>query len=325
MSVTAALLEPSLDTIHKDEQNEVEHHILESWQIFDLKRDRLRNADFADFLVERGFGEQSKRLRECGSILGFWQCDGCGEPRKLQRTFCNQPKICGICARIERRKTIEEVDIYLKAIESRPRHGFHLRYITLPIKTEGYSEESLKNAIESIWVAFKKLWRNDLVAKGAGAKVFLEVGPKNGNIHLHVLFYGPWIDQSKLSARWLKYTGTSSVVDIQDGRGKTQEIVKYVCKGLKNTEGADTDFLNDLVFNSWRALHGKYRKMAYGIFRKNVLEAWIEHPVHVPPKEEPLESIGPCLVCKSDSLRYILGNVFQRGPPIRPILEVISE
>ena len=36
MTVDIGLLEPSLDTIDKNRQNEVEHHILESWQSDEL-------------------------------------------------------------------------------------------------------------------------------------------------------------------------------------------------------------------------------------------------------------------------------------------------
>ena len=325
MSVTAALLEPSLDTIDKNRQNEVEHHTLESWQSDELQRHRLRNADFADFLVERGFEEQSKQLRECGSILGFWQCDGCGEPRKLQWTFCNQPRICGICARRARQKTIKEINLYLQAIESKPVHGHRLRHLVLPIKTLGCDEKSLREAVERIWTAWRKLWRNNLIAPGAGAKVFLEVGSKNGNVHLHGLFYGKWIDQKNLSKLWEKYTGDSSVVYITQGDKAVSEVVKYVTKGLIHIEGENNDELNELVFNSWRAFYKINRRMSYGVFRKPCLEKWINRPVILSKREEPIESLGECPACKSDSLRYILGNVFQRGPPIRPVLEIISK
>lgn len=242
----------------------------------------------------------------------------------MAQTFCNMPKICPICARIERQQTVKEIRLYLQAIQKKPVHGSRLRHLVLPIKTSGSDEKSLRSAVERVWSAWRKLWRNDLKAPGAGAKVFVEVGSKNGNVHLHCLFYGKWIDQSHLSELWEKYTGDSSVVYVSQGDKAVAEVVKYVTKGLIHVEGEDNDELNQLVFNSWRAFYKINRRMSYGVFRKDCLEQWINRPVILPKREEPIETLEPCPVCKSDSLRYILGNVFQRGPPTRPVLEVIS-
>ena len=313
MPVDVALLEPSLDKVRKNRQNDLSDQCLEGWQSEQLQRDRLRNADFADLLIERGYGPQAERLRECD------------EPRKLAQTFCDMPKICPICARIERQKTVKEIHIYLQAIQSKPVHGHRLRHIGLPIKTSGCDEKSLREAVKRIWKAWRKLWRNDLKAPGAGAKVFVEVGGKHGNVHLHCLFYGKWIGQSHLSELWKKYTGDSSVAYITQGDKAIAEGVKYITKGLVHVDGEDNDELNHLVFNSWRAFYKINRRMSYGLFRKDCLEQWINRPVILPKREEPIETLGECPVCKSDSLRYILGNVFQRGPPTRPVLEVISE
>lgn len=318
-------VEPYLDKVRNNRQNDLSDQFLESWQSDELQRDRLRNADFADLLIKRGYGPQAERLRECGSILGFWACGACDEPRKLAQTFCDMPKICPICARIERQQTVAEMKIFIRAIQSKPVHGHRLRHLVLPIKTSGCDEKSLREAVKRIWTAWRKLWRNNLIAPGAGAKVFVEVGSKHGNVHLHGLFYGKWIDQSYLSELWEKYTGDSSVVYVTQGDKSVAEVVKYVTKGLIHVEGENNDELNELVFNSWRAFYKINRRMSYGLFRKDCLEQWINRPVILPKREKPIESLGECPVCKSDSLRYVLGNVFQRGPPFRPVLEVISE
>ena len=325
MTVDVALLEPSLDTVQKTQQTAIEDRLLLKWQIEDLKRGIDRNAVFTPYLREKGFPKEAKRLQICGTVLGHWDCGGCGEPRKLAQTFCNMPKICPICARIERQKMIKEINLYLQAIQSKPVHGHRLRHLVLPIKTSGCDEKSLREAVERIWTAWRKLWRNDLIAPGAGAKVFVEVGSKHGNVHLHGLFYGKWIAQSYLSELWEKYTGDSSVVYVTQGDKSVAEVVKYVTKGLIHVDGEDNDKLNELVFNSWRAFYKINRRRSYGVFRKPCLEQWLNRPVILPKREEPIESLGECPACKSDSLRYVLGNVFQRGPPTRPILEVISK
>ena len=235
MSVDVALLEPLLDKVQETQQSSVDAHLLRDWQVDELQRDRARNAEFADYLIERGYGQQAERLRECGTVLGFWECGGCGEPRKLAQTFCNMPKICPICARIERNQTVQEIKLFIQAIQSKPVYGSRLRHIVLPIKTAGTDAKSLRSAVERIWDAWRKLWRNDLKTPGAGAKVFVEVGSKNGNVHMHVLYYGPWIGQAHLSELWEKYTGDSSVVYVTQGDGAVQEVVKYITKGLVYT------------------------------------------------------------------------------------------
>ena len=324
MSVTAALLEPSLDTVQKTQQAAVEDRLLLRWQIEELKRGIDRNAVFASYLRQKGFPKAAERLEACGTVLGHWDCGNCGEPRKLAQTFCNQPKICPICARIERQKAVEEINLYLQAIKQRPIYGYRLRHIVLTLKKAGCNEEALRDSVTRIWTAWRKLWRNDLQATGAGAIVFVEVSP-TWNVHMHVLYYGSHIKQPDLKEKWEKYTGDSKVVRIEEGSTKITEVVKYICKGLVDQGKESSGDINRLVYAVWRAFYKKNRRMSYGIFRKNIMEAWLQRPVLLPGKKDLVEDIALCPICKSDLLRYIRGNVFQRGPPTRPVLEVISE
>ena len=163
------------------------------------------------------------------------------------QTFCNMTKICPVCAKIERQQTVKEIRLYLQSIQQRPVYGSRLRHLVLPIKTSGCDEKGLRRTVERIWIAWRKLWRKDLKASGVGAKVFIEVGSKNGNVHMHILFYGPFIGQGRLSELWKEYTGDSNVVYITEGSGAVQEVVKYVTKGLVYQGEESSADLHELV------------------------------------------------------------------------------
>ncbi len=62
-------------------------------------------------------------------------------------------------------------------------------------------------------------------APGSFALAAIEVGPQGGQIHIHALYWGPFIPQAELSREWARITGGNSVVYIREVRGLFGEAV----------------------------------------------------------------------------------------------------
>jgi hypothetical protein len=119
------------------------------------------------------------------------------------------------------------------------RSGWHLSMLTLTMRSgrsagEDLSPETLQRNLRKIHAAFQRLWALRLSrmgkAQGMGCVTKAEFGAA-GACHLHVLFWGPWIDASWLQRQWREITGSwNTRVQWAHGRGAFAELVKYVCK-----------------------------------------------------------------------------------------------
>jgi len=205
-------------------------------------------------------------------------------------------------------------------IELVPRQhkGYRWRLITLPVKTD----RDHAAAVDRIGKAFARLWRvflNPMAKTPKGEKArrlypgcaafrSIEFGSLKGNVHLHVIYYGPWVDQAKLSDRWHDITGDSYVTDVRaiDGPKGIAEVAKYAVKMFDTTAKAQVRF--------WTAIKGKHCTQRYGSLR------------HSKDKEKGLGETEAfelsCELCGSTRYHYTAvdkdGNIESltaRGPP----------
>lgn len=253
----------------------------EDWQ---NERDDLDNAYKAGVekeLRKNGYSKQADRLGGCGSVLGRKICVDCSDGT-LHTSQCGQHHLCPTCARIASQRLKKKLLKHFKRIEKRRGYGLKLgtmTYRTLP----GQWKEALRVCAE----AFGKIWRMHLKAPGAGAFRSMEFGYKNGNIHVHFLYYGPYINQGELAKAWERYTKGSYRIKIQavredKGKGKLidpenevafddaiSEVVKYCTKmgevGPKK------------LVQFWVAMKGRRMTQPYGVFlgiptEKKILE-----------------------------------------------------
>jgi len=213
-------------------------------------------------LHEAGFDKDAEAFERCGKEVLHIACRACGEPKDVPMS-CNL-RICPECSRRFAARMADQIaDVW----HSIPKSGFWLlKKITLTVKTDG----DLQKAWDEGWKAIPKLWRkhlkvcDDSGAVLSGMVVSAEFGPKNGNVHFHVLFYGPYIPQADLSKWWYELTG-SYVVDIrravqpgQNVMDAIQEAVKYPTKFY--------ELPPELLVQVHGVMKGSRRIRTYGVF-----------------------------------------------------------
>jgi hypothetical protein len=150
----------------------------------------------------------------------------------------------------------------LHRVTGQARYGW--RKLRLSTKTEGdygRAEVLLKKG-------FGNLWREFLKYEHAGALLAVEVG-SDGNVHGHVLYYGPHVNQANLSTFWDKETGCPVVWvgAIYPGRGRKEitaedarDVVGYYTKwDRKVSLGTRSDY--------WAQVKGRRLIAKYGSFR----------------------------------------------------------
>ncbi len=219
-----------------------------------------------DALYRAGRHKDASRFKECGVSVKIF-CANCGETKKVPY-YCMR-RYCPQCARRYSNKI--QIKLYkrlkgLRAFEN-SESRYKLRMITLTIRTDG----DYAGALCKVGDTLPKLWRNMLARDKFGMKIkkggdiatgwinSIEFGPKTLNVHVHGVYWGPFIRQHDLSEEWKRLTG-SCVVDIRKADNKSlREVVKYASNFSKvSPEG---------VVIIAEHLEGKRRIRTYGVFR----------------------------------------------------------
>jgi len=314
---------PSLENIQKERPKPlpsrwgelVKLGLLEPWQADELERDIKDNRPTAVELRRRDFSKQAARLDVCGSVFGYVACASKQHPNSLRQSFCNQPRLCPICAGIERRRIIEAHLPKLQLLEQhRPVNGARLRMITLTVRTADYPSQ--RHAFQAVAKGFTALWRGVLGGGRGKAPVgairAMEAAPKSGNVHAHVLFYGPYVAQAALADAWEKATGyrVCDVRAVDAGvRSPLGEVLKYVAKFDSLSPVARVDL--------WQQLKGIHRVVPYGLFRVDCLSRWLGFDVraHLPGADDDEPQAFVCRVCGDTSSVILELKAPPRGPP----------
>ena len=305
---------PLLDIVQTKRQNALPARQKQSLNNRDLS-DREYNQDTAKLLRRMLYVKKAARLQSCGEVTYNKKCKNDGYVAGTIKNLCGEARICPTCARIRRQEVIADVSERMKIINNKPVMGFRWRLLTLTIKTEGCYREAAEMALKG----FSRLWRGCL--KGGrslptAAVIHLENAPKTGNVHLHGLYYGPYLTQYELSRRWLKITG-SFVVHISDVRDAdlrraTGEILKYM------TKFAEVD--NEQLVKLWQANKDLKLFRRFGLFRKDCLEKWSGEKVKdvEKEKEDPI-----CPECGGrDYEKVLIDDQGGRAPPDEDLIEV---
>ena len=175
-------------------------------------------------LNNAGMYVEAYKLEKCMKDGLLVCCDKCGRQIYVYRR-CDL-RICPDCSPRYSRMLFRRFFPVVGRLMANKRH-YTFKFLTLTIRnTRELSDESIKNLFKNA----RKLMREFFDKRmGAGALAVLEVG-KNLNLHLHLLIYGPFVLQGRLSDRWAKITGGSFIVDIRMAKGKPKGILNYVMK-----------------------------------------------------------------------------------------------
>jgi len=121
----------------------------------------------------------------------------------------------------------------------RGRSGWTWKLLTLTVKTGevGWDKDELKARIVKVWKCGRSLLKEFFLNRdGAGAVGVTEVG-KGGNVHVHLVVWGPYVPQETLAARWEQLTKDSKVVDVRKVKGSLRGALAYVGKYLSKVPG----------------------------------------------------------------------------------------
>lgn len=186
-------------------------------------------------------------------------------------------RICPDCAK---RHTARLMNRFLPRIEEMMtlHPEYRLRSITLTTKLNLDDLDFKKTTTEGFnWIqrAMRKVVGKNWNKKGAGMLANWEVGPKGLLLHYHLIYFGPWVDQKKLSKTWLALTGNAYNVWVTkvkhnetDWQGAISEVLKYATKFY--SEDKDTGeriYLSaSLTVTLYEALKGTRRIRSWGSF-----------------------------------------------------------
>jgi len=215
---------------------------------------------------ESSIDKYKGKLEGCGKRFLVLECQGNYKNDNGRDEDCKVeypiPLLCGLrtcptCAGNRSFDLYKEICEIVSGLKF--NNLYRLRHIVLTWGTEG----SVDHRVQKTLKAFVKLWRNYLKPLSVGAVMSLELGSKNGSVHLHILFYGLYVDVEDLRKKWFELTGKfevwiNEISPGAKGRKGIREALKYATKGVCSDLS--------LGYEIERALKKVRRVRRYGIF-----------------------------------------------------------
>ena len=163
------------------------------WEGFEFR------SQVAQILIDQGLEQKAYRYLDCGRKGYRFRCQG-KEGHEYFSAFHCDLRFCPFCARRRFAKLFAKHAPALEYVRRDTRPGFRLREITLTSSNTGQlAREGIREFNKHVKKTVQRL-RGRM--RGWGAIWVDEVGFSNTNLHAHVLFYGPYIEQERLAATW---------------------------------------------------------------------------------------------------------------------------
>jgi ribosomal protein S27AE len=212
----------------------------------------------AQVLIEHKLLSKANRYVECCRYAHLYQCKG-EKPHDLFSPIYCDLRFCPRCGTRQFARLIKKYEPVLKAVSAYKKAGFRIREITLTTRNTGdLTSAQIKKFNRDIKKTLKSLMHG---LKGWGAIWCDEVGCGNTNLHAHILFYGPFISQSRLAEVWNEISG-HQVVYIAESRKHGGKALLYMLKYVSKPPASDPIQIGLLEV----AFHGTRRVHALGIF-----------------------------------------------------------
>lgn len=215
--------------------------------------------DYVESLRWYGLDKEADRVADCRVKHLPFGCGGCGA--KFAFLFRCKTRGCPSCARVYAIRVADKYEYLIKAMKhhNRFKKGWTLKVLTVTLAHNG----TVRERVDRIHAAFTQLWKEVYKPyRECGAIASLEIATIE-HVHLHILFYGPYINQKHISKVWKEITGDSDNVWIEavkgDVRRQVEYITKYIAKGLEDTDPS-------LLASKIVALQGKRRYWTKGVF-----------------------------------------------------------
>lgn len=241
-----------------------------------------QRGEMAMMLRQAGYDQEADRYENCRQSFILSECaDRCGDdPDNADRMFISplscHCRYCETCARIFGQNWRSRVLPYIKQLaRSSGRRRF--KHIVFEFKNpEKVTAAWLSDAMKIVARLIRKYCcprskRSKQFIGGAVA--IIEMSP-GGYFHVHCLAYCYYIDQRKMSADFLRWSGDSYRIWISDATGSRPaaddkkaerilaEVTKYITKPIR------TPFIDEL-FDYAMAIKGRRRIHAWGLFYNN--------------------------------------------------------
>jgi hypothetical protein len=280
------------------ERFELEGHIRGGLKPLDLftEEDR-REEDFrarvADVLIENDLAKRAARYVECHRFGYCLQCEG-EKPHTFFSVLCCDLRFCPRCGARMFARLYEKYSPVLSYLKAHLRRSYLLRELTLTSRNTGVlTAEQIKKFNKDVKNTLKTLMRGE---KGWGVIWCDEIGFNNQNLHAHVLFYGPYIEQRRLAEVWHEVSG-HQVVWIKQARTHGRRALLYLLKYVSKPPADDPEFIGELevAFYRCRRVH------TLGLFYNFAVPESAPEPGHL------ITSPKQCPLC-SAKLRRIIGN-----------------
>jgi hypothetical protein len=215
--------------------------------------------EVADVLVENALAPKANRLLQCSRYAHLYQCKGETRHKLFSPIYCDL-RFCPRCASRQFARLFKKYDPIVGALAAKKHAGFRLREITLTSANLGsLTSPQIKQFNLAVKLTLHKLMRKE---EGWGAIWCDEVGFDNTNLHAHILFYGPYIDQRKLARVWNQVSG-HQVVWIKEARGNGSLALSYMLKYVSKPPSFNARQVGLLEV----AFHRTRRIDSLGVFR----------------------------------------------------------
>ena len=216
------------------------------------------NQPQAKYLWDLGLQSKANRLGCCGR---FGVRAECKNGHAFYRSCRCELRFCSSCAPSVAKKLFDRHMALEKVLQ--PKHGWALRLLDFTVRNTGQLPEAefIRSVNRSIRRVMRKLVHR---TKGWGYLWVNEFGfdreeggeRKGTNLHCHGIYYGPYLEQAKISDAWLAETGCP-VVWIQLARGSFGKVLSHHLKYVTKPPSNDPRRLAELevAFNGVRRVH----------------------------------------------------------------------
>ena len=212
----------------------------------------------AEVLTFHGLAHKANRYIDCARRGYRLRCEGPDQHEFFSPLYCDL-RFCPRCAPRRFARLYARHAPVLDFIRHNSRRGFLLREITLTSTNTGeLTSEQIKKFNQDVKRTLKALMKG---VQGWGALVVDEVGFNNTNLHAHILFYGPYIEQPRLAAVWHEVSG-HQVAWINRARVAGSRALLHLLKYVSKPPADDPEIIGRLEV----AFHGTKRVHALGLF-----------------------------------------------------------
>jgi len=206
-------------------------------------------------------------------------------PDHLSKGICPscQLRTCPDCAHREAARLLARYMPTLQQYFRVPyRPGWKFRSVVF---TAGVSlhDGDVRQQVKHLYTSVRKVFENALKSRPQGAVAISdtgillahEFGPNGLKLHIHGLYYGPWLDQPVLADLWQRYTGWQVVYISGVGKSKeidnledaVAEVVKYTTKFWKREKSGKVVFVDPkIVPVLHKVIEGTRRVRTWGLF-----------------------------------------------------------